>query len=424
MSSAENGSVTADKTSAEAGATVTLTLTAAENYEFKSLSVTDASGAAVTTREVTAGTSYTFTMPESNVTVSATFKEIPPTTYTVTVSSSIANGTVSASPTTAEAGATVTLTAAPASGYELEAYSVTDANTNAITVTEEGTFTMPASSVTVSATFTKTAETLNQEAADAVIAKINAIGRVAYTDACKEKIDDARSAYDALTEAQQVLVTNYDTLTEAESTYESLITYTVTLTGGANATASGGATTQSDLSGAMTTVTYTANDGYYFADFTATTTNGITLTRTSSSVVTVSGTPTTDTSITVPDAAQIVPVTGITLNKTSTTITAGSTETLSVSAYEPGNATFQTVTWSSDNTAVANVDASTGLVTAVAAGENGSNASATITATATDGSGITATCTVTVTPLSVDVDNRGFTASSWENGIGGNLITE
>lgn len=219
-------------------------------------------------------------------------------------------------------------------------------------------------------------------------------------------------------------MTNYSTLTAAESTYESLITYTVTLTGGANATASGGATTQSDLNGAMTTVTYTANDGYYFADFTATTTNGITLTRTSSSVVTVSGTPTSDTSITVPDAAQIVPVTGITLNKTSTTISAGSTETLSVSAYEPGNATFQTVTWSSDTPAVATVNATTGEVTAVAAGANGSNASATITATATDGNGITATCTVTVTPASVDVDNRGFTASSWEYGIGGNLITE
>lgn len=347
-----------------------------------------------------------------------------PTYYTVTIASTISNGSVTANKTSALAGDTVELTATPADGYELSSYSVTDANTNAITVTEEGSFTMPASSVTVSATFTKTAETLNQEAADAVIAKINAIGTVAYTDACKALIDDARSAYDALTEAQQELVTNYDTLTEAEATYESLITYTVALTGGANATVSGGATTQSDLSGAMTAVTYTANDGYYFADFTATTTNGITLTRTSSSVVTVSGTPTTDTSITVPDAAQIVLVTAITLNKASTTISAGSTETLSVSTYAPGNATFQTVTWSSDNEAVATVNATTGEVTAVAAGENGSSASATITATATDGSGITATCTVTVTPASVDVDNRGFAASPWENEPGDNLITE
>ena len=353
-------------------------------------------------------------MPESNVTVSATFKETEETANQTAADAVIAK--IKAIGTVAYTSDSKALIDAAREAYD----ALTDAQKEL--VTNYSTLTAAESTYSTLKTEADT-ETANQAAAADVIEKINAIGTVAYTDACKEKIDDARTAYDALTEAQQVLVTNYDTLTEAESTYESLITYTVTLTGGANATASGGATTQSDLSGAMTTVTYTASNGYYFADFTATTTNGITLTRTSSSVVTVSGTPTTDTSITVPDAAQIVPVTGITLNKTSTTITAGSTETLSVSAYEPGNATFQTVTWSSDNTDVATVD-TTGLVTAVAAGENGSNASATITATATDGSGITATCTVTVTPASVDVNNRGFTASSWENCIGGNLITE
>ncbi|MBQ6346217.1 MAG: Ig-like domain-containing protein, partial [Clostridia bacterium] len=46
--------------------------------------------------------------------------------------------------------------------------------------------------------------------------------------------------------------------------------------------------------------------------------------------------------------------------------------------------------WSSDNTDVATVDASTGEVTAVALG------TANITATANDGSGVTATCAVTV----------------------------
>lgn len=39
----------------------------------------------------------------------------------------------------------------------------------------------------------------DQAAADEVIAKINAIGTVEYMDACKEKIDDAREAYNNLT---------------------------------------------------------------------------------------------------------------------------------------------------------------------------------------------------------------------------------
>ena len=85
----------------------------------------------------------------------------------------------------------------------------------------------------------------------------------------------------------------------------------------------------------------------------------------------------------------VTAVTAITLNKTATTISAGQTETLSVSSVTPDDATDQTVTWSSDNEAVATVDAD-GKVTAVAFG------TANITATANDGSGVTATCAVTV----------------------------
>ena len=58
--------------------------------------------------------------------------------------------------------------------------------------------------------------------ADAVIAKINAIGNVKYTDACKAKIDDASKAYNALTDDQKALVTNLDVLTKAKQTYETL----------------------------------------------------------------------------------------------------------------------------------------------------------------------------------------------------------
>ena len=60
----------------------------------------------------------------------------------------------------------------------------------------------------------------DQEAADAVIALIDAIGTVEYTDACKAKIDDARNAYDALTDAQKALVNNYQTLLDAEAAYK------------------------------------------------------------------------------------------------------------------------------------------------------------------------------------------------------------
>ena len=82
--------------------------------------------------------------------------------------------------------------------------------------------------------------------------------------------------------------------------------YKVTITGGTNATTNG-ATSQPGLTGAMTTVTFTANSGCQFPATSNyyTTTNGITVARTSATVVTVSGTPTADTAITVPDAVAV-----------------------------------------------------------------------------------------------------------------------
>ncbi|MBR1747799.1 MAG: InlB B-repeat-containing protein, partial [Clostridia bacterium] len=56
-------------------------------------------------------------------------------------------------------------------------------------------------------------------AADAVIGKINAIGTVENTEESKEKIDDARAAFNALLTEEKEFVTNYDVLAAAESAY-------------------------------------------------------------------------------------------------------------------------------------------------------------------------------------------------------------
>ncbi|MCR4580158.1 MAG: InlB B-repeat-containing protein [Treponema sp.] len=74
-------------------------------------------------------------------------------TYSVTIASTIENGSVSANKTTkVAAGTAIRLTAEADDGYVFEGFTVTDADGNAITVTE-GTFTMPESNVTVSASF-------------------------------------------------------------------------------------------------------------------------------------------------------------------------------------------------------------------------------------------------------------------------------
>lgn len=81
-----------------------------------------------------------------------------------------------------------------------------------------------------------------------------------------------------------------------------------------------------------------------------------------------------------------VAVSGVSLNKNTTTLSVNDTEQLTATVT-PSDATNQNVTWSSDDTDVATVVA--GLVTAVAAG------TATITVTTVDGNK-TDTCEVTV----------------------------
>ncbi len=61
----------------------------------------------------------------------------------------------------------------------------------------------------------------DQDAADAVVAKIDAIGTVTLKS--KKAIDAARKAYDKLTAAQQARVSNYAALTAAETTYAKLV---------------------------------------------------------------------------------------------------------------------------------------------------------------------------------------------------------
>ena len=89
--------------------------------------------------------------------------------------------------------------------------------------------------------------------------------------------------------------------------------------------------------------------------------------------------------VTVAEDPSIVKPTGITLNKTSLTLEAKSTETLTATVA-PSNATDKTVTWTSSDTNIATVDG--GVVKGVSAG--------TATITAKTYNGKTATCTVTV----------------------------
>jgi formylglycine-generating enzyme required for sulfatase activity/uncharacterized protein YjdB len=109
-------------------------------------------------------------------------------------------------------------------------------------------------------------------------------------------------------------------------------------------------------------------------------------------VTTVNGNKTATCAVTV--SADVVDVTGVTLNKASTAFTVGITEKLFAN-ISPSNATNQNVNWSSDKPAIASVTQD-GSVTGVSVG------SAEITVTTVDGNK-TAICAVSVSATSVAV---------------------
>ena len=137
--------------------------TAPEGKQFKGWA-TSASGAVI------AGTSIEVT---ADTTLYAVWEDIPSgtgtgtgtgtgvSTYPITVKDA-KNGDVTASHKTASKGTTVTLTVDPDKGYVLDALTVLDGKDKELKLTEKNgkyTFTMPASKVTVEATFKASAPT-------------------------------------------------------------------------------------------------------------------------------------------------------------------------------------------------------------------------------------------------------------------------
>ena len=138
----QHGTITAPS-QAYANTTVTLTATPETTYCLSGWDVRDASNHSITV------TNNQFTMPESNVTVTATFVQGLQVTL-----ASVTNGSISADPLYALQGTTINLTATPAQGYEFESWLVykTDDPNTTVTVTGDS-FIMPNYDVTVSASF-------------------------------------------------------------------------------------------------------------------------------------------------------------------------------------------------------------------------------------------------------------------------------
>ena len=165
ISETTNGAVTANKDTAQVGDTVNLTITPAEGHELDTLKVSQSGGSEVSVNN------NTFTMPASDVTVTATFKKVeipePPvveTTHDVNIVDST-GGWVNANPDEAVEGATINLTNGSDYRHYFVGYNVRTASGQPVTVRNDS-FTMPDEDVYVEGVFKLYQPTLDWHSID------------------------------------------------------------------------------------------------------------------------------------------------------------------------------------------------------------------------------------------------------------------
>lgn len=134
----------------------------------KSVKVKNETGADITVKfngtdkGVAAGATETFTYTKPSSGGSSGGSSSGKTTYKVTTSA-VNNGGVNASPSSAEKGATITITLSPDKGYKLDKLTITDGSGKTVSTVKKSdtvyTFTMPASAVKVGVSYVKATET-------------------------------------------------------------------------------------------------------------------------------------------------------------------------------------------------------------------------------------------------------------------------
>ncbi|ABI68386.1 chitobiase/beta-hexosaminidase C-terminal domain-containing protein [Syntrophomonas wolfei] len=348
-------------TEAAAGETVTVSIDGIEpGKQFKSITVTDTDGGAVTTTEVTAGSRYTFTMPTKAVTVIVAVEAIPIVSATINPTTITFNKNLEAP---ADVSTTINWNSAT---------SVTVVKQGNATLTANADYVIQGNTLTIKKEYLATQET----SALALTVEFNKGN------------------------AATLIITILDTI----STDKALISITApsAITGIAN-----GADKTAAALGLPAKVTLVTNGGNAEADVSwdvaACSYNPAVTTE---QTFTVSGTVTLPTGVVNPNSVPLTtsisvtvnarpsppppwyPVSGVTLDKSSLTLEVNGPAQKLAATVQPSYASNPYVYWNSSDTEVARVDY-TGLVTPVAPGQ------AIITATTSEG-GKTASCTVEV----------------------------
>lgn len=197
-----NGTVTTSATSLEAGKTFKVTAEPSDGYELDAITVTTAGGKTV---EADDASTHTYTMPASDVTVSATFKVKEATKYSVTYTDPTGSeGVVSASiePTVTTlaaglaAGATVKVTVTVKEGYTASlTVDGADVKTSTSGNTYTFTFSMPAQNITVAPKVAKAGENTGTEIQGLYLIYGNSNDPHTFTDYTKLYVDSSNQVF-------------------------------------------------------------------------------------------------------------------------------------------------------------------------------------------------------------------------------------
>lgn len=194
----ENGTINVSADSLAAGKTFTVTPTPNEGYVLDAITVTTADGKNVAAINES---THTYKMPESDVTVSATFKEKADTKYSViytdpTGSEGVVSASIDPKDTTLAADTPVTVTVTVESGYTaslaVDGATVTTSKTGN---TYTFTFPMPAKAITVAPNVTKAGGNTGTEIQGLYLIYGNSSDPRTYTMYTKLYVDSSKQVF-------------------------------------------------------------------------------------------------------------------------------------------------------------------------------------------------------------------------------------
>lgn len=200
----KNGTVTPSATSLAAGKTFTVKATPNPGYVLDTVTVKDESG-----NPITANADGSYTMPTSDVTVSATFKVKTDTKYSVTYTAPTGEGVVSASiaptDTTLAEGTNVTVTVTVESGYtaSLDVVGAT-VTTSTSGNTYKFTFSMPAQDITVAPQVTKAGGNTGTEIQGLYLIYSNLNDPRTFTEHTKLYVDSSNQVFAYFTSGENL----------------------------------------------------------------------------------------------------------------------------------------------------------------------------------------------------------------------------